>query len=109
MVIGFEDLSLLPVDAGRPANIRAAFHADVIQALTSRFASESFEVFVHFPVRNGLEFPVLEVPPGARTPVAAKTELRDNSGQTLIRKDTVFIRSLDANGVASTTAAGWRD
>src|SRR5258708_6378 len=72
-------------------------------------ASESFEVTVHFPQRDGVEFPVIEVPTGIRTPVAAKSDLVDSQRQSLIRRDTVFVRSLDSSGVASTTAAGWKD
>ena len=107
MVIGFDNEHLLPVSANRPSDVRAAFHADTIQAIVSRYASETFEVKVHFPQRDGIEFPVIEVPADVRTPVAAKTDSGD-AGRPLVRKDAVYVRSLDANGIASTTAAGWK-
>ena len=58
---------------------------------------------VHFPPRVGLEFPVIEIPSGIRTPVASKTDLLDANGVCLIRKDAVFVRSLTSNGIASST------
>jgi hypothetical protein len=55
MVIGFENDSLLPVKTDRPADLRQTFHADVIQAIVSRYASETFEVTVHGDVPIAVE------------------------------------------------------
>lgn len=109
LVIGFDNETMQPVHTNRPVDVRVAFHADFIQGTVSRYASESFEVTVHFPERDGLEYPVIEVPGGARTPVATKSGLNDAANQPLIRRDAVFVRSLDSNGVVSTTPAGWKD
>ena len=75
MVVGFDDRSHGPVSTDHPSNVRAEFHADVIQGLVTRFASEPFEITVHFVDRDGLEYPVIEIPPGLRTPVAAKCRM----------------------------------
>jgi hypothetical protein len=109
LVIGFDNETMLPARTNRPADVCLTFHADVVQGIVSRYASESFEVTVHFPERDGLEYPVIEVPGGVRTPVAAKSTLNDKTNSPLIRRDAVFVRSLDANGVVSTTVAGWKD
>ena len=61
MIIGFDNKSSAPLTAGRPADVRTAFHADTIQLIATRYASESFEVTVHFPEREGVEFPAIEV------------------------------------------------
>src|SRR5262245_6476332 len=68
MMVGFDNLSGQPVAANRPSDVRAAFHVDTIQGIITRFASESFEVTVHFVERDGVEFPVIEVPQGIKTP-----------------------------------------
>ena len=98
----------LPLALGRPGDVHAAFHADAIQLIATRYASESFEVAVHFVERDGVEFPVIEVPAGVRTPVAAKCDLFDGP-QPLIRKDALFVRSLNSSGVVASTPAGWKD
>jgi hypothetical protein len=108
MIIGFDNQSSAPLTAGRPPDVRAAFHSDAIQLIATRYASEPFEVTVHFPHREGVEFPVIEVPAGVRTPVAAKCDLV-NAGQSLIRKDALFVRSLNSSGVVSSASAGWKD
>ena len=109
LVIGFDNETMQPVQTNRPADVRVAFHADVVQAIISRYASESFEVTVHLPERDGLEYPVIEIQGGLRTPVATKSDLNDSANRPLIRRDAVFVRSLDANGIVSTTPAGWKD
>jgi hypothetical protein len=72
------------------------------------FASEPFEVTVEFPERDSQLYPVVVVPPGVRTPVAAKSDLRVGD-RTLISTDSIYIRSLRANNALSTTTATWKD
>ena len=111
LVIGFDDVTLLPNLGSEPANVRDAFHLDTIQGLISRYSSELFEIGVGFCQRDGVEYPVIVVPPGVRTPVAAKRDLKDN-GKTLIRYGALYFRTLSANGTPSTAEArpeDWRD
>lgn len=108
LVIGFDDNSLQPATEGIPDDIRATFHIDKIQGLISKFASEPFEVGVEFPEIDGQPYPVIVVPSGVRTPVAAKSELRDGEN-SLIRPDDIFVRSLRANNTPSTAKASWKD
>ena len=107
-VIGFDDKTLTPDTAKRPANAEALFHVDVIQGIISKYASEPFEVTVNWSERQGASYPVLSVPSGVKVPVAAKRELKDGS-QILIRNNTVYFRSLSSNGTVSTTEALARD
>lgn len=97
LVIGFDDNTLLPDTGNEPANIRATFHTDDIQAIVSRYSSELFEIGVAYSQRNGIDHPVIVVPPGVRTPVAAKRDLIDGT-RTLIRNGAVYFRTLAANG-----------
>ncbi len=107
LVIGFDDNTHEPDQDNVPQNVKAAFHIDKIQALISRYASEPFEVSVEFPEREGQPYPVLIVPPGVKTLVVAKADLRSANGQ--INVNDVYIRSLRSNNTPSTTKATWRD
>jgi len=109
MLIGFDNATGDPVSNDRPANVRVAFHIDRIQGVITRFASESFEVGVHFIERDGVPFPVIEVPQGVRTPVVSKSSLADSTGRQLIRENRVFVRTLDANNTPGSSEAIWKD
>lgn len=111
LLIGFDDTTHLPDPNGAPESIETAFHTDKIQALVSRYASEVFEVAVAFPRRSGQLYPVIVVPPGIRTPVAAKCDLEteDGSNRKLIATNDVYIRTLNANHTVSSSKAGWSD
>ena len=110
LVIGFDDNTHGPDQDNAPQDVQAAFHIDKIQALISRYASEPFEVSVEFPERGGQPYPVLVVPPGVKTPVAAKADLPSADRRSaLISMHDVYIRSLRSNNTPSTTKATWRD
>jgi len=108
LLIGFDNRMLKPEVATAPADVRAMFHIDKIQGLVTRFASEPFEVAVEFGERDGVLFPVLAVPPGIRTPVAAKSDLVVN-GKKVVATDDVYVRTLHTNHTPSTAKAGWKD
>ena len=109
LVIGFDDNTHEPDQNNVPQNVKAAFHIDKIQALISRYASEPFEVSVEFPERGGQPYPVLVVPLGVKTPVAAKADLLSDDRKALISIHDVYIRSLRSNNTPSTTKATWKD
>jgi len=105
LVIGLDDKTRQPL-GDAPPDVRALFHDDVVQGLVSRFASESFEVAVSFVSRAGVDYPVIAVPTGVRSPVALKRKLAGWAA------GTVLFRTLSANGVVSTAAAqpaDWRE
>jgi hypothetical protein len=111
LVIGFDDGTLQP-DPNRPADVRATFHVDVVQGIVSRYSHDQFEIQVGFAERDGLEYPVIGVPEGVRSPVAAKRDLNDASGKAVIREDAVYFRTLGSNGTPSTSLAkraDWSD
>lgn len=110
LIFGFDDQTLHVSTSNVPADVRAVFHQDIIQGLITRFASEPFEVIVHFPEKDGQVFPVISVPPGVRTPVAAKSDLIAKATQSkLVNKDDVYVRTLRANNTPSTAKASWKD
>jgi hypothetical protein len=95
LIIGFDDATLKPDIGHAPADVRMVFHADIIQALVSKFASELFEVGVGFGRRDGQEYPVIVIPEGVRTMVATKADLTD-AGKPLVRYGEVYFRTLAA-------------
>jgi predicted HTH transcriptional regulator len=107
LLIGFNDVTLLPDQTSAPSDVQTAFHLDVIQGLISRYASEPFEIAVGFATRDGQKYPVVVVPEGVRTPVAVQRDLPDprNSNRALIRKGELYFRTLASNGTPSTR---WR-
>ena len=104
LVVGFDDVTRLPDAAGRPADVRAAFHPDLVQEVVGKFAAEPFAVEVRFIERGGEEYPVVCVPPGVRTPVAAKSEL-NVGGKPVIRDDAIYVRTIGANNRVSSSQA----
>jgi len=109
IVIGFDNDTLEPDRNNVPPDVRGLFHIDKIQGLISHYASEPFEVVVEFPERDGQLYPVIVVPPGVKTPVAVKSDLRVGNDPPLLRADSVYIRSLNANNTPSSTIATWKD
>jgi hypothetical protein len=101
IVIGFDDKNLQPDVKNRPIDIRAPFHLDKIQPLISRYAFDPFEVGVAFPDLDGAAYPVIVIPEGVRTPVAARAEIEDPDpaarGRKLTRYGEVyFVRKRQA-------------
>jgi hypothetical protein len=109
LVIGFDDKTLLPDLKNRPSNSRSAFHLDKVQGIISAYASETFEVGVAFGERDGRDYPVIVVPEGVRSPVAAKSDLFSADGKALIKVGDVYFRTLQSNGTASTAVARPQD
>lgn len=100
-----------PITNGVPEDLDDQFHQDRIQALIVRHSSESFEIAVNFGEINGARFPFIFIPPGVRTPVAAKLGIADPSDQTkeLIKKHVVYVRTLESNHTPSSAAAQFSD
>lgn len=108
LVIGIDDKTLQSDRDNVPVDVRRLFHVDIIQALIAKYASEAFEIGVEFVDHGDLIHPVITVPVGVRTPVAAKADLKD--GDTfLIRTDDVYFRTLNSSNVASTAKMKWKD
>ncbi len=109
LVIGFDNSTLRPDTTNVPHDVRAAFHADIIQELTARYSSEPFDVEVLYPMLDGQEYVVIEVPSGVRSPVAAKKSLSDSAGKQLVSCDDVYFRTLSSNNTVSTAKIPYRD
>jgi hypothetical protein len=109
ILIGFNNETGAPEFGNVPAHIRPLFHVDKIQYLITKYSSEPFEVKIYYPSREGQEFPVLEIPSGVKTPVAAKSDLKTEDNRFLIKANSIYVRSLTANNTPSTSEANWKD
>ncbi|MCE0497329.1 MAG: ATP-binding protein [Methylacidiphilales bacterium] len=105
LILGI-DGNTLSVDATnpKPADVRLTYHADEIQMIVSRYASDIFPVEVHFIEHQGETYPVICVPAGVKTIVAAKQSLLDG-GKLLVKEHQVYVRTLNSNGTVSTSEA----
>lgn len=109
LVIGLDDKTLQQDRESAPADVREDFHVDVIQALVTKYASETFEIAVEFVEHEGMLHPVIVVPPGVKTPVCAKMQLTGDGGKVLVERDAVYVRTLKSNNTPSTAKAQWKD
>ena len=110
LLVGFDDATGEPNTKGAPPDPRKKFHVDLVQSIVSKYASERFEVIVHFVERCGTPFPILEIPSGFRSPVAARRGIPGTeNGKPPVEVNRVYVRSLEANGTPSTTEALWKD
>jgi hypothetical protein len=108
ILIGFHNETGLADLENAPADVSSLFHIDKIQYLITKYSSEPFEVKIHYPSREGKEFPVIEIPPGVKTPVATKSELKIKN-KFVIKANTIYVRSLNANNTPSTSEPVWKD
>ena len=81
----------------------AAFRVDNIQKIVSQFASKPFPVEVHFRQRDGVDYPVVQVDQGVKTPVACRADLKETDGKKLLSVNEIYVRTLNANGIASSS------
>ena len=92
-----------------PPNLRKTFHIDVVQAIVTKFASQSFEVTVEYGQRDGQDYPIILVPSGVETPVASKSDLTAVADSSNIKSDTVYVRTLNANNTVSSAPVRAKD
>ncbi|HEY2841172.1 MAG TPA: RNA-binding domain-containing protein, partial [Pirellulales bacterium] len=115
LFIGFDDKTGKPVVDGKPAIVAIAFHADVIQGIVSKYASEPFAVDVicdEWEIEGQpFEYVAVQVPSGVQTPVAAKSELASGTPKPLVAQHIIYIRSIHSGKVSSAPIRHneWRD
>ena len=96
-------------------DVQATFDPETIQEIISRYSSERFEIAVHFVERDGFDRVMIEVPSGVRIPVMCRSDLpklKIAGGPpigSLLHKDVFYVRTLNANGRASTSPATPQD
>jgi hypothetical protein len=93
-----------PDQGNAPSDPSATFHVDTIQRIVGLYSSELFAIEVQFGARGGQLYPVISIPPGVRTPVAAKRDL-ESAGKLLIKDHAVYVRSLSSNNTVSSSEA----
>ena len=106
LIIGFKDDGQPDLN-NVPEHVSTMFSIDIIQGIVAKYSSEPFEVNVQFVEMNGQKYPVITVPDGVKTPVVAKSDLRDPNGRkkNLIKDNSIYVRSLNSNNTVSSTEA----
>lgn len=109
--VGFDEEARQPDICNTPdQDIRELFNLDEIQSCISKYAYPQFEIDIRFVEKGGIDYPVICIGEGIRTPVSTKSELRDLSGnKLLIKQNTVYVRTLKSNGTPSTSEATYQD
>lgn len=102
-VLGFEDDGTQ--SRNPPADPRVAYQIDDVQAIVSKFASDPFAIEIEFRSVNGIEHPIVVVPPGVVRPVAAKSSLAatDPTKPALIEDHAIYVRSITSNNTVSSS------
>ena len=108
LVVGVKKNGQLNIEDA-PDDVERIFNVDAIQGLITNHSSESFEIAISFHKKKNKEFVGISVPPGVKTPVAIRKPLIDENRKVIIKKDTVYVRSLDSNNTPSTTKATYKD
>ncbi|MDF2435209.1 MAG: hypothetical protein JWP44_4840 [Mucilaginibacter sp.] len=94
-------------------DLRKHYHADAIQDLIARHASERFEVAVEFITLSDADCVRIKVPPGVLVPVAVRTPIKADDGKVdHLGFGEVPFRTLKANGRPSSAACqpgDWAD
>ena len=106
LLIGFDD-------DGKPEQISEEnlnyFTPDKIQDQISRYSSPKFEIGLDFLDIDGQKYPIVSVPNGVRYPVHVCKDLASTDGKKHLTRDTVFFRTLNSSGIASTAPLSPRD
>lgn len=109
LLIGIENAAGSVSNQNTPADVRAAYHVDVVQGLISRFASSVLEIQIDYVTVGTGTIPIVTVPSGVRTPVVAKARLLAADGTLLIEQGDLYIRTLSSNNTPSTSKITWKD
>jgi hypothetical protein len=113
LVIGFNDKTGKPDPVPAGVNVRLRYHADEIQRIVTRYASHPFFIEAHFPETGGVEYPVIRIPAGFKTPVVCKADLPaigpGGKGRFLLRAKDIYVRTVDTNHTVSSAQGNGRD
>ena len=85
--------------------VEETFEQEKIQRMVARYADPPFEIRVRHVPLDGIRYVAIEVPGGIQYPVMTKrglTAKKDEKQCRLIKKKTIYVRTLRANGSAST-------
>lgn len=103
LVVGVQDSGRYDED-NRPENVAEVFTADAIQEIVTKHSSIAFEVQVIVAGPELGDCVLVRVPSGVTTPAACKSGIAG-----LIEDDAIYVRSLEANNVVSSSQARRRD
>jgi hypothetical protein len=106
LLVGFDN-------EGRPLELELnqlnQFTPDHVQEIVTKYSSPPFEVELDFLDVESARYPVICVPSGVRIPTSVKKEIKSADGKQHLRIETVFVRTLHANGSVSSAPLSPKD
>ena len=111
LVLGFKSdaqRNLVPADNEAPSDVRAAYPAERIQQIVSRYSTEPFEVTVEYVERPGTQIrhPIINAPAGYPNVVFPK---RGSPDGTSLLKGKLYTRLAGPRSDAPQTSAEWSE
>ena len=97
LILGFDDKTLQRGQYGMPADVRKAYHSDVIQQIISKYALPKFDVELKFEEKDGFCHPIILVKSGVKSPVMTRSAFQGE-----LRQNVVYVRTL-SNGTVSSS------
>jgi hypothetical protein len=105
VVIGIDDGSMTSIVSGAPADVAAAYHADIINEIVGRYATPKFDLRVTIKEYQGALHPEIHIPGGIQYPIITRAPF-----ETVLRQNAVYVRTI-SNGRPSSsppvTASDW--
>jgi predicted HTH transcriptional regulator len=113
LVMGVNDDGSLDNRTGQP-DVRSHYHVQVIQQIVNSYSSQHIAVSVCYVKVGSREYVVVYVPAGVPEPVVCKCDLPQQDqgalrAATYLKINTIYIRTLQADGIASATPIGLAD
>jgi hypothetical protein len=113
LVIGFNDRTCQPDPLPSGLDARTTYHTDEIQRIVSKYASPAFVIEVHYPEKDGVMYPVIQIPAGVRTPAVCKANFSvqgsDGRERFLLRQNNIYVRTVATNGTISSASGNSED
>ena len=113
LLIGFHDKTLEPIPFnGNTSKIRSIYHPENIQKLIFDYSYDPFEIHVQYEEREGQIHPIICVDEGVDRPVFTKKNIIGDDRKCLLKKDSIYVRTLRSNGTVSSALvkhADWPD
>lgn len=87
-------------------DIQSYYSQDKIQLIASNHANPRFEVTVAYKDNS---YVIIQISGGIEQPTYSTKEIKDSKQKFILKKDSLYTRTLDSNGTASSSEANHKD
>ncbi len=107
VLIGIDDKTTSPISPPDWLNdIQAYYSQDTIQRIVSNHANPNFEVTV---IHKDSSYVTIRINGGIEAPTYSKIDVKDSNQKSILRKNSLYTRTLNSNGTASSSEANHED